>query len=108
MEFFDKNLSWEPPAGYQFRSVVVEGAYLKLAYSNSASTEGKWPTRLTSIINIYVNDQGREVARTAVRIVDAPPTPIEPPQPVAWRFRFWNAVLLTLQGLQEIGRCLNF
>ncbi len=108
MEFFDKNLSWEPPVGYHFSSVVAEGAYLKLAYSNSVSTEGKWPTRVTNIINIYLNDQGREVARTAVRIVDAPPELLAPPKPVAWRFRFWNAVLLTLHGLQEIGRCLNF
>lgn len=54
----DFNRTLEPPAGFELQNVTAAGAFLRLMYSVEARG-GRVE------INIYLNDQGREVLRTA-------------------------------------------
>lgn len=102
MEFFDKNLSWTPPVGYIVRDVIPEGAYLTIVY-DQCFYGGK------HIIQVYLNDQGREVGRSLTTRVDPlPEVDQETPKPVARRFQFWNGFLITLHGVQEMLRCTGW
>lgn len=55
MIVLDKNQLLQPPSGYMLRGVAAEGSYLRLEYTLNA--------RPTEIVDIYLNDQGREVLR---------------------------------------------
>ena len=104
MRFEDKNKTLVPPEGYTFRNAETDGAYMKLTYvqlvgkTNTGRVDGE------NVVTIYLNDQGREVGRTvgSVRYQFKEPKVLAPR-----KFRFKNAVLIVLHGLQEILRCLK-
>lgn len=98
----DMNQSWTPPEGFTCEDVKPEGAYLVITYSRRL--DGDQIVRGgVRVVKIYLQDMGREVARSIQDILD----PIEPPhipkpKSVARRFKFWNGFLLALQGIQEM------
>jgi hypothetical protein len=100
----DKNQSWQPPEGYQLQSVGPEGAYLCVKYSKRQDKPG-WT--VANIVTVYLNDQGREVARTEAPIQWPIPKPEIIPTPVARRFRIKNGFLIMMHGIQEMMRCLR-
>jgi len=67
MEFFDKNQSWQPPDGYTFQALLVDGAYLQAFYTQKIFKIGTTLVIAENRVIIYLNDQGREVARTKIR-----------------------------------------
>jgi len=74
MILYDMNQTWKAPEGYQVRSLFVEGAFLRVEYNQTRFHEGTVTPIGYSVVNIYLNDQGREVARTEKfnRLPDAP------------------------------------
>jgi hypothetical protein len=88
MEFFDKNQSWLPPDGYMFQSLLVDGAYLQIFYQQNIFKTGTTQVIATNRVIVYVNDQGREVARTTRRI--------DVPQPAAPSPKKWWEKLIDL------------
>ena len=104
MILHDMNQSWTPPAGYSFAFAVAHGSYLSVVYHQTADTETQ---HVRNIVEIFLNDMGREVMRTE----DTATWPIVKPKPDAlpvgrW-FRFKNGFYIALQGLQEMTRCLK-
>jgi hypothetical protein len=69
MTFKDKNQTFQPPEG-KFVSARAEGAYLKLEYQQSDTTA-----------MVYLNDQGREVARCIFVPIKPLPVVTKPPIP---------------------------
>lgn len=68
MEFFDMNQSWLPPPGHIFQAVLVDGAYLQVQYHQTVFKPGTRTVIAENRVIVYLNDQGREVARTTRRI----------------------------------------
>jgi hypothetical protein len=105
MNILDKNQTLEPPAGYVAHAVIAEGAYLRLEYRQVIFREGTIFVRGWNVATIYLNDMGREVARTIVQTYL--PEPVTKPEAVVsvgrW-FRFKNGFLIAIQGLQEMFR----
>jgi len=58
MKLVDFNQTLKPPAGFELQRVSAVGAYLRLTYSVEAKG-GRVE------IEVYLNDQGKEVLRTA-------------------------------------------
>ena len=71
----DKNETLKPPAGGEVCGVFAEGSYLRVRYS--------LPDMLT---DVYLNDQGREVARLSWKFPEKPPEPLtrEEEDRLAW------------------------
>ena len=60
----DINQTWKAPEGYTATGVFAEGAFLRVVYKRereSANVES--PATLVECVEIYLNDQGREVLR---------------------------------------------
>ena len=76
MEFFDKNLTLEPPEGYTFSAVQAEGAYLRVEYRQFVYDLAQGRNTKENITTIYLNDMGREVARSMTTILVPQPEPI--------------------------------
>lgn len=104
MTFEDKNQSWQPPENYKFYGACADGSFLRVEYRQIIFKTGTRLVIAKNIVVIYVNDQGREVARTFSRV--SVPQTVEVPTyaPVARRFRIKNGFLLGLQGIQEMFR----
>ena len=98
MTFLDKNHTLEPPKDHTFYGVTAEGAYLRAEYRRRFSNGD-------DIVVIYLNDTGREVARAMTTVYL--PQPISAPAPVGRWYKFRNAFYMTLEGLQEMIRCLS-
>lgn len=88
----DKNRTLVPPAGYEFRSVEAEGAYLRLHYRQILFREGTRDIQGETWVYIFLNDQGREVVRTIAYYESLVPVPSEPP------LTFWGAIKQGFQG----------
>lgn len=102
----DMNKSWHPPYGFEFTGVEPKGGYLVVRYERRQAGDSIVRGGL-QIITIYLQDMGREVLRTTEEFLDPVIVPAAEPKPVATRFRFWNGFLLTLQGLEEMAKCLK-
>lgn len=103
MEFYDKNLSWIPPENYKFSGVTPDGAFLRVQYRQPIFKTATRQIVAENIMTVFVNDQGREVARTWVRIDIPQPAPDAlTSAPVARRFRIWNGFLIILEGVREM------
>lgn len=95
----DKNQTLVPPEGFTFRDVTVNGAYLQVLYTQSFLAN---PLQLGEHrVMIYLNDMGREVARS-IDTIFAPPVKEDEPASVGRWFRLKNGFLIVLQGLQEM------
>ena len=69
MKVYDINQSLKPPKGYRLTSLEPAGAYLKLTYHQNeeffrAQVETH-PYLRGSVVEVYLNDQGREVIRVS-------------------------------------------
>jgi hypothetical protein len=58
VNFEDMNSSWKVPSGYTLTNIAALGALTRLEFRLILAEE-------VSIVNVYVNDQGREVFRTS-------------------------------------------
>jgi hypothetical protein len=63
MIVIDKNQTLQQPVGSKLHRVVTDGAYICLQYRQEISRPGY--TDAFAIIDIYLNDLGREVLRTS-------------------------------------------
>ena len=106
MRFEDKNKTLVPPEGYTFRNAETDGAYMRLTYNQAVYKPDTLQVIGENVVTLYLNDQGREVGRTvgSVRYEFKEPRVLAP---MPRRFRFKNAILIALHGLQEILRCLK-
>ncbi len=62
MILYDKNLSWKPPNGV-LTGVRVDGAFLIVSYDAAIFETGTITEIGVQSIEVYLNDQGREVLR---------------------------------------------
>ena len=102
MIFQDMNRSWNPPENSYFVNVVADGVYLKVKYCQATATG-------ENVVVIYVNDMGREVARSITEIL-RPVLPVDASivhPPITHWARFCTGFYLTLAGLQEMIKCLK-
>ena len=60
MNLFDKNQTLIAPEGAQISGVFAEGSFLRVSYQQTLLGE---PSRY-KIIDVFLNDMGREVLRT--------------------------------------------
>ena len=96
MKVIDVNLWLNPPEGFNFVGVSAKGAYLQLVYSRLEADR-------TQLVDIFLNDQGREVLRTAETVYLPASAPKPPaPKPVGRWYRIKNGFLIALQGVQEM------
>jgi hypothetical protein len=101
MVLLDKNQTLQPPEGYTLRAVAADGAYLRATYDKTLRPH------VVSKVVVYLNDQGREVARSIDETDYSAFAPKPEPPPAPRRFRFRNGFLIALQGLQEMLKCLS-
>jgi hypothetical protein len=114
MNIVDINGWLKPSEGYQIDSVRAEGAYLRVEYKHMHPVDSDPDSFIWDREVIYLNDTGREVARTQteVRLPKEIRFPISQPTPEspavlsvgAW-FRFKNGFLILLEGLKEMIQC---
>lgn len=102
MTLKDFNQTLVRPDHHFVQDVKAEGAYLVVTFANWESTE---TIRTKNVVKIFLNDMGREVARTEEQFAYAIPQP--EPAPVGRWYRFKNAFYLVLHGLEEINKCLK-
>jgi hypothetical protein len=109
VKLIDKNQSWTPPEGYLLSAVSADGSYLRIEYRKRSLPDDQ-PT--DQIVNIFLNDTGREVARTEdtrtyylPRGIAVEPEPKQ--KPVTRWARFCNGGYLILSGFEEMFRCLS-
>ena len=76
MVLIDKNQSWKAPEGYRFASLAVEGAFLIAHYTQDVFNAETAIFERINYVDVYLNDQGREVARTE-RIEEIPEVQVE-------------------------------
>lgn len=100
----DFNQTLVQPFDHQLREVHGEGSYLRLVYTHYRC-DGRYS--YTNQVVIFLNDQGREVARTEETITTAAPPPPEIPLPVGRWYRLREGFYTALLGLQEMGKCLK-
>jgi len=107
MKLLDKNQSWTPPEGYTVSAVVAVGSYLRVEFRKPLHRAGYRDARRE--VNVFLNDQGREVARTEENYgIKVPKLPNVPVVVVGSRWpRFCTGWYLILSGLEEIIRCLK-
>lgn len=106
MKFRDYNQTLKEPAGYLLTSLSAEGAFIHLDYRALLYREGTNLVIGHCEIHIYLNDQGREVARTQDTIEHEfatlmPATPYERMKLVQ-RIKLWFAILIS--DIQEMFR----
>ena len=80
MELRDFNETFKPPVGFVVDSFDARGMYLYAKYKQPFFFEGTEKVQGLNIVEVYLNDQGREVARVSSqyyypRLVDIPPAP---------------------------------
>ena len=104
MIFRDMNQSWMHPDG-EVVAINGIGPCLQVVFVSEL--------KVSTVVNglkttaVYVNEMGREVMRTEEceyfpeRVVAAEPLSVS-----RW-FRFKDAMLLTLEGLLEMAKCLK-
>ena len=85
MEIKDKNETLQPPSCFILCGVTAAGSFLILKYTNPTINGGLY------VINVYLNDVGREVLRTT-EYKDPVPLPEPPPivEPSLWQSFKWN------------------
>ena len=110
MTLHDMNKSWLPPDGYRFVSITPTGNYLDVLYTQTIFEPGTIRKIGQNVVHVYLNDMGREVARTQDQLQFACPAPVSVPfvaPRMPRRFRFKDGFLLALTGLQEMLKCLS-
>lgn len=107
MTLLDKNQTLEPPEDYTFVAVEPQGAFLRAEYRQKVFKTDTLIVTRENVVTVYLNDMGREVARTMVTTLA--PLPEESPAiaPVGRWYRFRNAFYMTLEGLQEMFRSIR-
>jgi hypothetical protein len=106
MTFTNINRSWDAPEGFEFQDVSAKGAFLRVSFRRTDEyTSG---LKKISVVQVFINDMGREVFRTEHTETSYREAP-EPParEPVSRWSRFQAAFELALLGLQEMRKCLN-
>ena len=98
----DINQHLKPPTGYELMNVYPQGVFLKIIYEKKQDCDG-------SQIVIYLNDVGREVARTEER-PHAPVSPskaVAPPKPwwVSFAIRFFD--FFSQNPFRRVLQCLK-
>jgi hypothetical protein len=104
MIFKDFNQTLVPPSGLRVVDVMVDGAYLQVTYSDRPDDE---EYDVEHRVSIFLNDQGREVARTEELLQWPVSKPALEPPPVGSWYQFREGFYTALLGLQEMFRCLN-
>jgi hypothetical protein len=107
LSFQDMNRTLVAPAGYKFYGAVADGAFLRVEFRQPVFKPETLIVIARNIVVIWLNDMGREVARTYGQVFIQTPVKMSNLQPVARRFRIKNGFLLMLHGLQEMTRCLR-
>ena len=104
MILLDKNQTLQPPEG-TLHSVSVEGAYLLVEYHREIERTPQFFTKAITVV--FLNDQGREVARSLDQkqmwfpvLAETKPKPELPP--VGFWYRFRAGFDLVLLGLWEM------
>lgn len=100
MTFKDFNQTLVPPAGHEVTYANADGAYLVVEYRRSRAES-------ESVVTVFLNYMGREVARTENIYPVEPPNAEVEVRPVGRWFRFKNAFYLVLAGLEEMSKCLK-
>jgi hypothetical protein len=104
LSFQDMNRTLVAPEGYKFYGAVADGAFLRVEFRQPVFKPETLILIARDIVVIWLNDMGREVARTSGRVFIQQPVKISKPQPVARRFRIKNGFLIMLHGIQEMFR----
>lgn len=107
MILIDKNRTLEPPENSRFVSLTPIGSFLVALYARRIYRADSTEVIGEDFVSVYMNDMGREVGRTQHRVDFAPIAAPYVPPPVPRWYRFCNAFYMTLEGLQEMIRCLK-
>ena len=101
----DMNQSWKEPEGYSLRNVRADGAYLRVEYQQAIYWQDTTTPKGYNVAVIFLTDMGREIGRMLDMVLLPLPDragELKVIPPVAWRFRFWDGLLLVLEGLKEM------
>lgn len=104
IEITDINKWLTPPEGYELDQFDARGAYLWLRYRQKRFITGTLVGH--TVIEIYLNDQGREVARLK-HFDPVPISTIFPAKPITRQERFKYGMQQIWFGLQEVLICLR-
>ena len=101
----DMNQSWTQPEGFDFVNLEPCGGWLVATFQEHHDGDDVvrgW----TVVVKVYLQEMGREVARTTETILD-PVVEFQQPEkkPIPARFKFWGGWLLVLAGLEEMIKC---
>ena len=109
MRVIDKNETLQSPEGYEIVALSAEGSYLRVEYRrelNRKVKNGLTSSVTTSTVVIFLNDFGREVARTENTTEMYLPEPHEE-APLTAKMQFKNGLYLILAGISEVMSCLK-
>ena len=86
MIVLDKNQTLDRPKGFTFAFVNAKGAYLQLRFQKTVIHVNPAESNELHTVDVYLNDQGREVLRTEEkhRLPDLPPPVVAPPPQTWW------------------------
>ena len=107
MHLFDKNETLQSPEGYEIVALSAEGSYLRVEYRrelNRKVKNGLTSSVTTSTVVVFLNDMGREVARTENTTEVFVPEPHED-VPITAAMQFKNGLFLILAGISEVMSC---
>jgi|SRR5579864_7017747 len=100
----DKNLTLEPPEGFVFQALDVQGAFFRAEYWQPVYSAGTTIIIGHNKVAIYTNSMGREVMRTTVYEPEPLPEVID--TITRWD-RFRNGWIMVLVGIGEMFKCLK-
>ena len=104
MRVIDKNETLQPPEGYEVVALSAEGSYLRVEYRRELTRTPTVHSYATAVV--FLNDFGREVARSIEKIEEKFPEPhVVAPFTAAMQFK--NGLFLILAGLSEVISCLR-
>lgn len=104
MIFKDFNQTLVPPKGFVVNHVKAKGAYLLVQFVKERDTDTHY---IRDYVEIYLNDMGREVARTEDTKTFEKYVANLVPAPVGAWYHFRESFYTALLGLQGMFQCLN-
>lgn len=105
MKVLDKNETLQSPEGYEIVALSAEGSYLRVEYRRWLKRSPKFQSYSTVVV--FLNDFGREVARTEDTTEEKFPEPPVILTPLTWSMQFKNGLFLILAGISEVMSCLK-
>ena len=102
MNLWDKNETLQSPEGYEIVALSAEGSYLRVEYRRELKRTSK--RVVTSTVVVFLNDFGREVARTEDTAEEKFPEP-HVVVPLTTAMRLKNGLYLILAGINEVISC---